>query len=101
VVSPPYFKYSFPETGIDPRDPQHVISILALSVERSLSKENFRFYLESNHENTKSGTHSAGAPAAHALPQRTRLRGVCAAGAPRELEIKISFLPCFNSCVLS
>jgi hypothetical protein len=25
VVSPPYLLYSFPETGIDPREPQHLI----------------------------------------------------------------------------
>jgi hypothetical protein len=33
VVSPPYFKYSLPETGIEPLDPQHVIIMLILSRE--------------------------------------------------------------------
>lgn len=28
VVSPPYFKYSLPETGIEPLAPQHVITII-------------------------------------------------------------------------
>jgi hypothetical protein len=31
VVSPPYFKYSFPETGMEPRDPQHLMYIGILS----------------------------------------------------------------------
>jgi hypothetical protein len=33
VVSPPYFKYCLPETGIDPLDPQQVIIMLILSTE--------------------------------------------------------------------
>jgi len=26
VVSPPYFKYSLPEIGIDPLEPQHLMT---------------------------------------------------------------------------
>jgi len=33
VVSPPYFRYALPETGIEPLDPQQVISIVNLSTE--------------------------------------------------------------------
>jgi hypothetical protein len=34
AVSPPYLMYSLPETGMDPLDPQHVISIDPLSSEQ-------------------------------------------------------------------
>jgi hypothetical protein len=29
VVSPPYLMYSFPETGMDPLEPQHVMTMVS------------------------------------------------------------------------